>query len=242
MNEIAVFPVDRLELVFEPKPWSFAEERRAEIAACFAEMRRAKPELWNGRVLLMHRQVVADGVFRGAFLETDYASFAAWKAWGAPPADVHDCFGAAVMVSADGAVLLGVMAPHTFNAGTIYFPCGTPDPDDIIDGRVDLDGSIRRELKEETGLDAAEFAFDPGWTTVVDAPLVAQLKVLRSRDNADALRARILQHLRNESRPELADIVIVRRPGDFVAAMPRFVTAFLKDLFGRPPMPTAPAS
>jgi 8-oxo-dGTP pyrophosphatase MutT (NUDIX family) len=232
MRDIAVFPVDRLDLVFEPRPWAFADERRADIDAWFADMRREKPALWNGRVLLLHRQVITDGVFRGAFLETDYASFAAWKAGGQPKAGVHDCFGAAAVVGADDAVVLGVMAPHTFNAGMIYFPCGTPNPDDIVDGKVDLAGSVRRELREETGLDATAFEAEPGWATVVDGPLVAHLKVLRGSEDAEALRARITKHLAGEQRPELADIVIVRGPDDFDAAMPGFVTAFLEAHFG----------
>jgi hypothetical protein len=158
MSEPAIFTVERLELCFAPRPWAFAQERRAEIDEFFAMLRREMPALWNGRVLLLHTQVVRDGVFSGEDLETDYASFAAWRAWGRPPAGVRDCFGAAALMTSDGAFLLGVMAPHTFNGGRIYFPCGTPDPDDIVGGKVDLDGSVWRELKEETGLTAAEAA------------------------------------------------------------------------------------
>lgn len=232
MTDIAVFPVDRLDLVFEPKPWRFADRRRAEIDAWFTDRQREKPALWNGRVLLLHRQRVAEGVFRGAFLETDYASFAAWKAWGQPAAGVHDCFGAAVVTGADNAVLLGVMAPHTFNAGMIYFPCGTPDPGDVVDGMVDIGRSVARELREETGIDATELEPEPGWATVVDGPLIAHLKVLRSSEDTEALRARVVQRLAREQRPELADIVIVRGPDDFRPGMPRFVTAFLEAHFG----------
>jgi hypothetical protein len=69
--------IDRLELVLRPKPWAFADEHRAEIDAHFASLQRAKPAVWNGRVLVMHEHMVADGVLHGAYLETDYASFAA---------------------------------------------------------------------------------------------------------------------------------------------------------------------
>ena len=153
MQASSVLHIDRLELSFAPKPWTFAHERRAEIDAYFNALRREKPDVWNGRVLLMHDRVVENGVLRGQYLETDYASFSAWCHWNRPPAGVGDCFSAAAILSADGAFLLGVMGPHTFNGGRIYFPCGTPDPGIIVDGKVDLDLSLRRELKEETGLD-----------------------------------------------------------------------------------------
>lgn len=226
-----IFHADRLDLSFVPKPWGFADERRSEIDAYFAELQRDKPAIWNGRVLLLYSQVLTEGVFRGEFLETDYASLAAWDHWGRPKAGVHDCFGAAAILSSDGAFLLGRMASHTFNAGQIYFPAGTPDRDDIIDGKVDLDFSVRRELNEETGLDAKDFAADAGWTTVVDGALIVHIKVLRSDQDAETLRARILDRLAREKQPEFSDIFIVRRPGDFVAAMPAFVTAFLAQRF-----------
>jgi 8-oxo-dGTP pyrophosphatase MutT (NUDIX family) len=227
-----VFRVDRLALSFKPKPWPFADQRRAGIDEYFAALKDEKPALWNGRVLLLHRQVVSGGVFTGEFLETDYASFAAWSAWGRPAAGVHDCFGAAAIVGADGGVLLGVMGAHTYNAGHIYFFSGTPDPGDIIDGAVDLDWSVRRELKEETGLEAADFAAEPGWTTVVDGTWIMHVKILRAREDAAKVRNKILGFLAREDQPELADIRIVHGPADFEPAMPRFVTTFLTHYFG----------
>ena len=230
-REPLVYRVDRLELAFTPKPWAFAAERRAEIETYFAQLQRDKPAIWNGRVLLMHRQVVADGVLRGDYLETDYASFAAWGHWGKPAAGVHDCFGAAAVISSDDAFLLGRMAPHTYNAGHIYFPAGTPDPDDIVDGKVDLEFSVRRELLEETGLEAAEFDAEPGWTAVIEGALIVLIKLLRSSQSAEQLRTRMLEHIARDQQPELSDIIVVRGPGDFDPAMPRFVTAFLAQWF-----------
>ena len=39
MDEIPIIPVTRLDLRFEPVPWRFAVERRAEIDAHFAKLR-----------------------------------------------------------------------------------------------------------------------------------------------------------------------------------------------------------
>jgi len=235
----SVFHVDRLDLSFTPRPWAWADKHRAEIDAWFADMRRKQPALWNGRVLLMHHQVIEHGVLRGEFLETDYASFIAWKRRGHPPAQVRDCFSAAAVQSSDDAFLLGVMGSHTFNAGKVYFPCGTPDANDIIDGKVDFEHSVRRELFEETGLAMDDFTPEPGWTMVVDGSLIGQIKVLRARESAKALHARILGFLAREKKPELADIRVVYGPGDFDQAMPRFVTAFLASRFATQPLKAA---
>ena len=231
MSAPTVFHVDRLELGFAPRPWAFADERHAEIAAYFAELQREKPAIWNGRVLLLHRQVVSEGVFHGQFLETDYASFAAWRHWGHPRAGVRDCFGAAAVLSADGAFLLGVMGAHTANAGRIYFPCGTPDRDDIVGDTVDLDFSVGRELMEETGLRTEELSPEPGWIAVIDGALIAQIKVMRHAADAETLRALMLAHIAREAQPELSDIRIVRGMPDVDPAMPGFVTAFLAHRF-----------
>jgi len=229
--DVSIVHTDRLELAFAPKPWAFAIERRAEIDAHFAALQRDKPALWNGRVLMLHEHDIAVGVFRGAFLETYYASFIAWRHWGCPAAAVYDCFGAAAILTADGAFLVAVMGEHGANAGRIYFPCGSLDPGDIVDGKVDLDYSVRRELMEETGLDIREFSAEPGWTTVSDGPLIANVKLLRAREDAEGLRARILSNLAGEAQPELSDIRIVRGRADFDPAMPGFVTAFLAQRF-----------
>ncbi len=225
-----VVRVDRAELSFAPKPWPFAVERRAEIEAHFAALRRQKPALWNGRVLLMHEHAIEHGVLRGAYLETDFASFVAWKAWKPHGAGVIDCTAATALIGADGGIILGEMNAHTANAGQIYFPCGTPDHNDI-DGssRVDLEGSAWRELAEETGLVASEFRAEPGWVLVFAGWLVLAVKVLRARESADALRERIRAHLARDPQPELKEIRIARGPADIEPMMPDFVTAFLED-------------
>jgi len=228
----SVLHVDQIDMRVEAKVWDFAVERRVQIDALFAQMCREKPALFNGRVLLMHRYTLDSGILRGHFLETDYASFAAWQRWGRPPADILDCFAAAAILAADGAFLLGLMGPHTFNAGQIYFPCGTPDPSDVKAGKVDFEFSVKRELYEETGLDTAEFTEDPGWSVVFEGGLICATKVLRSVLPAEPLRERILQTLAAERQPELADIRIVRGPADFDPAMRRFVKAFLAHRFG----------
>lgn len=228
----AVRHIAHLDLRFDQKPWTFADERRAEIADHFAALQRRNPAVWNGRVLLLHDHAFDGGSFRGSFLETDFAGFDAWRKWGRPDRSVTDCFAAAAVVSADGGWLLGVMSEFTANAGQTYFPCGTPDPGDVVDGRVDFEGSFRRELREETGLDAGEFAVEPGWSVVDDGDRLAMIRVLRSTQPADALRARIVERLAQEKQPELSDIRVIRRPSDLDERVLPFVGIFLRHRFG----------
>jgi 8-oxo-dGTP pyrophosphatase MutT (NUDIX family) len=227
MTEIPVLPVERLDLRFAPRPWRFAEERRAAIDAHFAALCHSKPATWNGRVLVLHEHRLAAGELSGAYLETDFASFIAWRDWGWPDRSVHNCFALAALRAADDAFLLGVMAEHTANAGRIYFPGGTPDPNDVVDGRVDLARSVMRELAEETGLSGDDVAHEPGWHVALGGPRIAVLKIMRSPPPAEELRRRVLDFLGRQDRPELADLRIVRGPQDFDPGMPNFITAFL---------------
>jgi 8-oxo-dGTP pyrophosphatase MutT (NUDIX family) len=228
------FPVVRLaraELRFAPRPWPFAQERRAEIDAHFAGLSRDNPHAFNGRVLMLHTFAIEDAVLHGAYYETDFASFIAWRDWGWPDESVRNCFGQAALRAADGAFLLGVMGGHTMNAGRIYFPSGTPDPKDIVGDEVDLDGSVLRELTEETGLTLADVFLATGWHAVLAGPRLAMLKPVRSPLSAEALRARILAHMAGEAHPELADVRIVRGPADLDDMMPEFIKDYLMEMW-----------
>src|SRR5215216_189394 len=231
MDDIRAVPVERLELRFAPRPWRFAQERRAEIDAYFATARRTMPDLWNGRVMLLHEWALADGAFKGGYFETDFASMLAWRDWDFPDASVRNCFAQGALRSADGAFLLGVMAAHTANAGKIYFPSGTPDPHDINGEMIDLDSSVMRELAEETGLTADDVEPRPGWRAVFAGPRIGMMKVLQSAEPATQLGARIRDYLARQQRPELADIHIVRGPADLDPMMPSFIPAFLQQMW-----------
>jgi 8-oxo-dGTP pyrophosphatase MutT (NUDIX family) len=224
----------RLELAVVPRPWTFAEARRDEIARYFEGLRRTKPALWNGRILLLQEHAIARDVFRGEYFETDYASFIAWRDWGCPDPTVKNCFSLGALKGSDGGFLLGVMAEQTVNAGKIYFPAGTPDPDDIVDGRVDLAGNIRRELAEETGIEDDAYDAEEGWYCILSGSRIAQIKVLHARESAAALRARMLGHLASEDAPELCDIRIARGPADLDPMMPPYIVAFLTHVWDAP--------
>ncbi len=222
---------DRFDLRLVPRPWPFADANRSAIDARFAAKQKSNPALWNGRVLLAHEYEVTHGVCRGALLETDFASFNAWRDWGRPPAGIVNCFAVPVLRASDGAFMLGVMGTHTANAGQVYFPCGTPEPGDVMDGHVDLEHNARHELKDETGLNFEDMESEQGWISLRLESWAMAAKVLNARQPADVLRAQILQHLAREAQAELADIRIVRGPADLDPAMPPFVSAFLRHMW-----------
>ena len=232
VTDIPIIPLDVVDMRIDRAPWAFAAERRAEIDAHFAALKRAKPQLWNGRLLLLRRGEFAGSTFRGIYMETDFASLLAWRDWDFPDRTIRNCFPMAALRSADGAFLVGVMAAHTANAGHVYFPAGTPDPDDIVGDTVDLSGGVMRELTEETGLTAADVAVEHGWHAVPLEPRIALMKVMQAPDNADTLRERILAFLATQAEPELSDIRIVRSAVDLNPAMPPYVAAFLRSRLG----------
>jgi hypothetical protein len=231
MTTPRIHRVTTLDLGLQAWSWPFAEGRRAEIDAHFAIQQREKPQLWNGRVLLARNPDFSGDRFSASYFETDFASFLAWRDWGFPDASVFNGFGMGALHCSDGAFVLGEMGEHTANAGRIYFPSGTPDPDDIRDGAVDISGSVAREVEEETGLGPADYRAGAHWDCAVSGAAIAMIRILQVDMSGEALRARILANLARQTQPELAAIHLVRGRGDLTAAMPRFVSAFIEQQF-----------
>jgi 8-oxo-dGTP pyrophosphatase MutT (NUDIX family) len=233
-----ILSIDALDFAFVAQPWPFAETQAGRIADHWRARVAERPRLYNGQVLLLARHAIsADrrGVtLRGEYFATDFAAFLAWRDFGFPDATVANAFSMAALISADGAFLLGEMAAHTANAGRIYFPAGTPDPNDVFDGKVDLAASALRELEEETGIAAAAVDCDPGWTVVYAPPRIACLKLTRLAEPAETVKARVEAFLAADPEAELAGMRVVRGPADVDRAhTPGFIVDFFDYAFAQ---------
>ncbi len=229
-----ILALDELDMRLEARDWAFAAERRDEIERHWTAFLKAKPASFNGQVFLQHAWIIEAGLYRGRYLQTDYASFIAWRDFGHPAPAMRNGFAMAALRARDGAFLLGRMGEGTANPGRIYFAAGTPDPDDLLpDGRIDLAGSVLREMAEETGLQASEVEVGRGWTAVIDGARAAFMRPVRIDLPAEAARALMLARMPHLPHPELSDIVIARSAADIDAeAMPLFQQAYLRHAFG----------
>jgi 8-oxo-dGTP pyrophosphatase MutT (NUDIX family) len=229
--------VDALDFRLTAGVWDFARERAAEIAAHWEKRVAAQPRLFNGRVLVLGRYAIETRgrarVLAGAFIETDFAAFLAWREFGSPASNACNGFSMAALRGADGAFLLGQMAPHTATAGAIYFPAGTPDRQDLAGDVVDLDASARRELFEETGVSADEATIAPGCEVVFAPGRVACMKAMRLGLPADAAKARIDAWLAADAHAEFSRMHVVRGEADFDDRMPAFVRDYMAHVFRR---------
>jgi len=220
-------PVHEVAITLEAGGWPQALARRDEIDAHFARRQAANPHLWNGDILLLGEHRLAEGVLAGRARQSDFAAFLWWRDLGWPDLGLINVFALAAIEGADGAFLMGVMGPHTSTAGRIYFPGGTPDLADVTaDGRVDLEGSVWRELAEETGLGPADVAHDLGFTAVIDGPRLALLRRLVLTDEAEPARARIRAFLAGDAEPELADMALFRNENDITPQLAASIAPF----------------
>jgi hypothetical protein len=150
--ENRVFGFDRVQLRLDAAehPWLVAE--RGAVEAHWAREQVERPWLFNGTVVLTRGLALEEGVITGVSHRAPYAALLHWVNT-RPQADVWHLFGSAVILSSDGAMLLIRMAAKTANPGKVYAPAGSLDETDIKGGMVDVEGSILREAREETGLE-----------------------------------------------------------------------------------------
>jgi 8-oxo-dGTP pyrophosphatase MutT (NUDIX family) len=199
--------------------WPMPDWLRARVPARWAAVKAAKPATWDGRILGFSKpEIGSDGVVRMEAREDAYSAFLTWRGEGFPDFGIHHVFGTALIHSSDGALIFGVMGGDTVNAGRVYPPGGSLEPDDVdAHGLVDVEACIAREMLEETGLDAAEARKGALLATFYEASLSVS-RVYHFDQTADRLVEAIRENLALQAHRELADIVACRTPEDGLRA------------------------
>jgi 8-oxo-dGTP pyrophosphatase MutT (NUDIX family) len=229
-----VLRVADVQLRLGPGRWAYDAAARAVIEADWGRRLAANPALYNGRFYILTEWRVSDGALDGLARQADYAAFLHWREAGFPPPRAWNAFSMPALWSADGALLLGRMAAWTANAGRWYPPSGSLEEADLTpDGRFDLEGNMRRELREEIGFEAGAQRFEPGWTLVFSGGRLAMFRAMRLAEPAAALLPRFEAHLATEERSELDGLRFVRsaRELDGLDA-PAFLHAYLRAAAG----------
>jgi len=231
--ENEIFSLDRVRLPVDEAehPWRIAEH--AAIEAHWAREQVERPWLFNGTVMLHRGLGLEDGVISGISHRAPYAALLHWGKT-QPAADVWHLFGSAVMLSSDGAMLLIRMAAKTANAGKVYAPAGSLDETDIKAGHVDVEGSILREAREETGIDLSGVAAEDrllGWR---QRGRVAIFRRFQLTEPAAVLVERIRHHIRTDPEEEIEDVVVVRAPGEAGPTVPPYMQAMVEFHFDAP--------
>tara|TARA_R110002020_G_scaffold410770_4_gene620433 strand:+ start:453 stop:1148 length:696 start_codon:yes stop_codon:yes gene_type:complete len=212
-------------------PWRRAEQ--AAIEAHWAREQVERPFLFNGTIL-MHRGLRMEaGGITGISHRVPYAALLHWIAT-QPDADAWHLFASAVMLSSDGAMMLIRMAAHTANAGKVYAPAGTLDESDIRDGAVDVEGSMRREAMEETGIDLSGSLADRRLLCWRGGRRVALFRRFQLDQPAELLAARIAGHAARDPGSEIQDVVVVRGAHDAGPSMPPHMRAMVAYHFAGP--------
>lgn len=209
--EGAVFALSsfHLRVLDGPHPWVI--ENEAEIAANWEREVAANPSLFNGRMVFQRKLSFNGGHVEGEAHMVPFAAFLCWRRFGRV-AGGHHLFAMPTILSADDAVIAIRMADTTANPGRVYSPAGSLDASDVVDGLCDLEGNMRRETLEETGLSLDDMRADPVCRAVHVANSVAVFRVFRSRLNEAEIREHVMRHIADDPEPEISGLLGIRSP------------------------------
>jgi hypothetical protein len=215
--------------------WPFAAEEDLAIRRHWALRSAKNPKFFNGRVHIMTSGALRRGRLEGSVVATDFAASLYWRESGFKDRSVVDCFGSAIFVGSDGALVYGRQTPGNMNMGLIYPPGGFLDERDIgASGAVDIDGSVAREVMEELGLDAAVLVRDDGYLVTRDGPLVCVGVVYRLSMPGEDFCAQVKERLANDAAPELEALVCLKSADDAAQrAMPGYAARVAMFLLSR---------
>lgn len=208
--ENSVFPVFGIDLAVLPGEHPFHLSELDAARENWVREIAAKPALFDGRMIFQHRLSLADGVVKGEAYVTPFSTFLWWRKQ-RERGGFH-LFAFPVAVSSDGAIIAIRMAPHTANPGQVYCAAGSMDENDIVDGHCDVDGNMRREVLEETGLDLNDAVVDPGYYGTHVNRSVTLFRIFRFPWTAEDMLGRIEAHMLVSEEDEIDGAIAIRSP------------------------------
>lgn len=214
-EEGVLFPVGGVRLRVLPGDHPFHVAERDAAHNNWRQEVAEKPELFDGRIVLQHRLAFRNGMLEGEGHVVPYSTFLWWRRQ-VPPRGGFHVFAFAVPVSSDGAIIAIRMAAKTVNAGKVYCAAGSLEAEDVVDGLCDVEGNMRRELREETGLDLAHARADAQLHASHAGRRVTLYRVYRFDLTAAEMTAAVEAHMATDHEQEIDGVVAIRS-GDLTA-------------------------
>jgi hypothetical protein len=229
-----LFEISKVDIMVKPEAHPILEQYNREIEANWELEHAANPALFNGEMLLHSTiDLSPEGGLSGIAHLTPYAAMLWWRKQPGRPVAEH-LFSIAVPVTSDGAILAIRMGMHTANAGKVYCAGGSLDAHDILDGMADLDGNMRREMLEETGIDLNEaVSVSPFYGSRFNRA-VNVFRVFQLDFSADEAVRRIYSHMEHDEEKEIAEPVIIRDDDTEDRNYAAFMRPIVRHVFSRP--------
>jgi len=231
-GQTRVFAASGVDLRLVEGTWPFAVENEHAITRHWERRRQETPGFFNGVVYVLVAFSMSEaGTLSGRLVRTDFRSSLYWRDSGWRDSSVMDAFGAALITSAEGHLLVGRQRAGHLNSGLYYPPSGFLDAEDITgDGRVDIDASAARETVEETGLSPSHLQRAGDYVIAMVGGLMSIGVPFRSPLSGAALLAEATRHIEGDDTSEVAEFLLIRPGEAHGLPMPDYARAMIAHL------------
>ncbi|MFW8644810.1 NUDIX hydrolase [Rhizobium leguminosarum] len=207
--EATVFPIAGVDLRILPGPHPLVAAEEAAIRENWARETAANPALFDGGMVFQQRLSLSENGIAGEGHVIPFSAFMWWRRQPQRQGGVH-IFAYPVLETSDGALVAIRMGAHTANPGQVYFAAGSLEPEDIVNGRCDIEANMRREVHEETGLDLGRSVVGQGLFASHANRTVTLLRLFRFDMTADEMVERIESHMLVAEDKEIAGAAPIR--------------------------------
>lgn len=208
----AIYRVRKLVLSHTNGSHAFHEKYHDEAKQNWHNEITKKPELFDGKVMLFDDINLSNGELKGSCYSTPYSSFILWHKH--QDQIGYHVFGLGVLVTDDGGVLLGQMAPHTYHAGRILSPAGSLDDHDVVGGLIDIKANIAREIGEETGLTDVDYEIEEEAHLFVQGRILVCVYRCLCHGSSVEICDKANRFIQNDPEAELTRVFVVENAQD----------------------------